>query len=94
MVFSAIYPIAGASGSLWRVLGVLHQADVVATSSSVLVPTPRCDAIIDVFSSMHCWTGGPSPADVTHPTAVCGGLSGRGSECESGCVCSGCLRVV
>ena len=90
MVFCAIYPIVRGSGSLWRVVGYLPQADVVATTSSVLVPTPRCDAIVDVFSPMHCWAGGPSPADVTHPTA------GRGRwRCQgSGCVCGGRLRVV
>ena len=49
-VFCAIYPIGRTSGSLWRVIGILHQADVVATPSSVLVPATCCDAIVDVFS--------------------------------------------
>ena len=94
LIFSSIYPIVGASGSLWRVLGVLHQADVVAASSSVLVPTSCCDAIVYVFSPMHCWAGSPSPADVAHPTTVHGRWRGRGSGCGSGCVCSRRLRVV
>ena len=91
MVFCAIYPIARASGSLWRVLGILHQTDVVAASSSVGVVTPCCDAIVDVFSSTHCWAGGPSPADVTHPTASRGRWRWQGSGCGSGRVCSGCV---
>ena len=92
LVFCAIYPIIRAGSSLWRILGVLHQTDVVAASSSVGVVTPCCDAFVDVFSPMHCWAGGPSPADVTHPTAGCGRWQGSG--CGSGCVCSGQLRVV
>ena len=35
----------------------------------MVIPTPRCDAVVDVFSPTHCWAGGLSPADVTHPTA-------------------------
>ena len=69
LIFCAVDPIVRGSGSLCRVLGVLHQTDVVAASSSVLVPAPRCDAVVDVFSPMHCWAGGPSPADVTHSTS-------------------------
>ena len=89
LIFCAIYPIIRASGSLWRVLGILHQTDVVAASSSMLVPTPRCDAVVDVFSPIHCWAGSPSPADVTYPTAGCGRCRWQGSGCGSGCVCSG-----
>ena len=94
LIFCGIYPIVRASGSLWRVLGVLRQADVVAASSSVGVPTPRCDAIVDIFGPMHCWVGGPSPADVTHPTVGRGRWRWQGSGCGGGCVCSGRLRVV
>ena len=94
MVFCAVYPIVRGSGSLCRVVGYLPQADVVAASSSVLVPTPCCDAVVDIFSAMPCWAGGPSPADVTHPTAARGRWRWQGSGCGSGCVCSGHLRVV
>ena len=95
LIFCAIYPIDRASGSLWRVVGILHQADVVAASSSVGVPAPCCDAVVNVFSPMHCWAGCSSPADVGHPTTGWRGLgSGCSSWCSSGCVCSGRLRVV
>ena len=82
IVLCAVYPIGRGSGSLWRVLGVLHQTDVVAASSNVGVITPRCDAVVDIFSPINCWAGGPPPADVTHPTAsrgrVVGGVGGVG----------------
>ena len=84
LIFCTIYPIVRVSGSLWRVLGVLHQTDVVAASSSVGVVTPRCDAVVDVFSPTHCWAGGPSPADITHPTAGCGRYRWQSSGCGSG----------
>ena len=67
----------------------IHHTDEVAPSPRMLVVTPRCDAVVDVFSSIHCWAGGPPPADVGHsPTNYWS--SGQ----SSGCVSSGRLRVV
>ena len=94
MVFCAVYPIVRDSGSLWRVRGYLPQADVVAASSSMVVRTPCCNAVVDIFSTMHCWAGGPSPTDVTHPTAGQAEWRWQGSGCGSGCDCSGWLRVM
>ena len=55
--------------------GLLHHTDVVASSSSVTMVAPCCNAIVDVFSPIHCWAGGPPPADVGHssPTVMTGG---------------------
>ena len=58
----------------------------------MLEVAPCCDAIIDVFSPIHCWTGSPPPADVGH-SSMNHWSSRRSSGWGSGCVCSGWLRV-
>ena len=77
------------------VLGIccVHHTDEIAASSSVLVVAPCCDAVVNVFSPIHCWAGGPPPADVGH-SSTSHWSSGQGCGWGSGCVCSGQLGVV
>ena len=48
------------------VAGLLLHTDVVAASSWVGEEASRCNAIVYVFSPIHCWAGGPPPTDVGH----------------------------
>ena len=75
--------------SIWYSVLYIQLLEIVVACGGyegMVVRTPRCNAIVDIFSPMHCWAGGPSPADVAHPTAGCGRWIGRGSGCGSGCV--------
>ena len=66
LVFSAIDVSATTCNSPRMVPGLLHHTDVVASSSWVTMVTPCCNAVVDVFTPIHCWAGGPPLADVGH----------------------------